>query len=326
MKKPIPLYKLYFLLFLLPFSNPQTSIPTPSQNPQNQKYIQRKTNQNSDSEFDLSNVDLSEISSPFKQSQTKQDMSIGTALKASKFDEDFNEKSEKSEPDFPMNKYQDYIMDSIDMDNFFDIISFPYKGTLETEEESYSHLIIQIDYSNLKNLSRIQKIFLRMFIMPRALENIATLIRIKFRNELNFTKKQIENCNDEFIKVPSFYKNNELFVDLVVFVNSIELADDTFAMTSSCVFSPSLGRTVAANLIYNSRYLDLTKQGIEDAVETVQHEMIHAFVFDDNMIRNLPNNSNGEEASYIDEKGRRFLRGDEIIKQAQEYFGCNVII
>jgi hypothetical protein len=109
-------------------------------------------------------------------------------------------------------------------------------------------------------------------------------------------------------------------------VNSLELENDTFAMTSSCVFSPILGRTVAANLIYNNRFLDLTKQGIEDAVETVQHEMIHAFVFDDNMLINLPLNSKGKPSSYKDKKGRRFLTGDEIIHQAKEYFGCKIIL
>lgn len=256
--------------------------------------------------------------SPFKKKANLSKSSKSHSIKSSFYDPHFEDLTDSSQK---LNMSSS-IFDSIDLNNFYDIISFPYKGSLESTEDSVDNLIIQIDYSNLKNLTEEEIIFLRVFIMPRALENIASLIRVKYRNNLFLKKSKIKNCNDEFVTVPDYYYNRDLEVDLLVFVNSVQLGEDTFAMTSSCVSSEDLGRTIAANLIYNNIFLDLNKQGIEDAVETVQHEMIHAFVFDSAMFKRLPKNSEGLPSTFIDENGRRFLAGDEILKQAQEYFQC----
>ena len=281
------------------------------------KYIKNEENKikNATNTKGSLELDLLEKFSRFKvnQKENEEIMKIQTSLVDLKNTTAKNQYVDKSE-----------LFSSIDLHNFYDVLTFPYQGTLPQNNDSLENIVLQVDYSNLQNMSRVQKIFLRMFIMPRALENITSLIRIKFREELYFTAEEIENCHDEFIKVPNYYKNQVIYADMLIFVNSIELESDTFAMTSSCVYSPSLGRTIASNLVYNNIYLDLSKQSIEEAVETVQHEMIHAFVFDNNMFQHFPYNSKDKPSVLVDKNGRRYLTGDNIIKQAKDYFGCNI--
>lgn len=285
-------------------------------------YSHRRSNQSKSASNKSSEDQLTDESSPFRKRMDDLDVLIGSTFHLENYEED-KLIAEALRHEFPAESQSKSPTDSIDLDKPFDVISFPYMGSLPERERGPSNMIIQIDYSNLRNLSKLERVFLRIFIVPRAIEKIAGLVRVKVREKLRLKDKDIRNCNDEFITVPDYYRDKSFRVDFIVFVNSLELESDTFAMTSSCVFSRSAGRSVAANLIYNKSFLDLTKQGIEDAVETVQHEMIHAMVFDNELLKRLPRNSDGQPGVFSDDDGRRFLAGDQILRQAQDYFACS---
>ena len=213
--------------------------------------------------------------------------------------------------------------DSIDDSHPFDLLTFPYRGSLPPSE-SIHDMRFHMDYTNVKNLSSEESAFLRAFIIPRAMEKIASVVRVKHRETLQFDK-ELSQCQDEYVKISKFYFKNEILADVVIFVNAVEIPSDTHAMTAPCYFSRKTQRTLAANLIFNSLYLKMATQSVEEAVETVQHETIHALVFDSNLFDFFPNNRKNLSFRYQSQSGLTYLRGNTLIDQARKYFQCKIL-
>lgn len=210
--------------------------------------------------------------------------------------------------------------DSIDDAHPFDLLTFPYRGSLPLSK-TINDMRFHMDYSNVKGLNKEETAFLRAFIIPRAMEKIASVVRVKKRETLKFGSG-LDQCADEYVKVSKFYFKNEILADVVIFVNALQLPSDTHAMTAPCYFSIKTRRTLAANLIFNSIYLKMDTQSVEEAVETVQHETIHALVFDSNLFDFFPRNRKNETFSYQDSSGLTYLRGDTLVNEARKYFQC----
>jgi hypothetical protein len=137
-----------------------------------------------------------------------------------------------------------------------------------------------------------------------------------------FSEKKIMKCDDEFISVPQYIINKEIDADILLFVGTKKLESNTFAMTAACGVSDISKRNIAANVLYHTDYLDYTKQNIEEAVETVEHELIHALVFDIDTFDRFPLTKSNKKISFRDEFNRFYLRSDFLIQELQDFFQC----
>ena len=218
--------------------------------------------------------------------------------------------------------------DSIDLNEPYDLVIFPYTGSLKDNDDSVNDFRLLLDYTNTKNLTKEQNYFLRVFIIPPALERIANLVRIKKRETLRFDRSDplFTFCEDEFISIPKFYTQKAIKADILILINATKLEDDTFAMSSPCYVSKLTGRTLIGSLIYNSKFLDLKMTPLIDAVETVQHELVHTLVFDPLSFNSFTKNYKKQSAYYKGQEGVYFLRGNSMLRQARNYFKCNNIL
>jgi hypothetical protein len=216
------------------------------------------------------------------------------------------------------------IFEQINMKSNIDILDLPYTGTLPSNTNQINTFRIAIDYSNSSHINSLQLAFLRVFIIPQALQRIASVIRIKQRERLMFSRSKIMKCNDKYISVPNEIIGKELDADILLFVGAKTLSSDTFAMTAACAVSDISKRNIAANVLYNVDFLDYTKQNIEEAVETVEHELIHALVFDVDTFNRFPLTKSKKKISFRDSFNRFYLRSDFLIKELQDFFQCNI--
>lgn len=216
------------------------------------------------------------------------------------------------------------IFKQINLKSNIDILDLPYTGTLPKSSTEINSFRIAIDYSNSNNINFLQLIFLRVFIIPQALQRIASVVRIKKREKLKFPLSKIMKCDDEFINVPEYIINKEIDADILLFVGTKKLDSETFAMTAACSISDISKRNIAANVIYHIDFLDYSKQNIEEAVETVEHELIHALVFDIDTFDRFPLTKSNKKISFRDKFNRFYLRSDFLIEELQDFFQCKL--
>lgn len=214
------------------------------------------------------------------------------------------------------------IFKQINMHSSIDILDLPYTGTLPKNSNQIDSFKIAIDYSNSTHINPLQLVFLRVFIIPQALQRIASVIRVKQRERLKFSRSKIMKCDDKYINVPNDIIDRELDADILLFVGAKNLSSDTFAMTAACSVSDISKRNIAANVLYNIEFLDYTKQNIEEAVETVEHELIHALVFDVDTFQRFPLTKSKKKISFRDNFNRFYLRSDFLIQELQDFFQC----
>ena len=74
--------------------------------------------------------------------------------------------------------------------------------------------------------------------------------------------------------------------------------------------------------MFNEYYINPAGSHFGGQLATTVHEILHALSFHPALFNIYPNNSSGESYMFQDSKGYYKMRGDNILKEVRDHFGC----
>jgi hypothetical protein len=114
--------------------------------------------------------------------------------------------------------------------------------------------------------------------------------------------------------------------DFVLFVNISEENFRIHASAVSCVRQKSDKNPIAGTLLFNAFHGNPTINTLNETISTIIHEVFHAMFMAKSLYKYFPDNKNGESSIYQNKKGIYFIRSDNFMKYAREYFNCKFIL
>jgi leishmanolysin len=97
------------------------------------------------------------------------------------------------------------------------------------------------------------------------------------------------------------------------------------AFASLCAIDQDTFRPVAGFIIFNEAKISYTDGNFGGQLDTFIHEALHTLYFHPLVFQNFPKNSQNESFLFKDTNSVWKIRGDNILREARNYFGCETM-
>lgn len=186
-----------------------------------------------------------------------------------------------------------------------------------------------MDDSNLSAfINEKKKLFLSNFIVPEGIKIIKDLFKIHSNSFIPQFNPKSSGCSyNGSLDIDSTYSNEPTSADFILFLGvKYSPNENWLALASFCAIDQNSLRPVAGFIIFNESKISYTKGAYLRQLDTFLHEAFHTLFFHPILFERYPKNSSGLSFMFQDKDSIWKLRGDNILREAREYFDCAELV
>lgn len=211
--------------------------------------------------------------------------------------------------------------------------AFISKRKLAASQGSHPFKIL-VDSSNVKGISSELREYLVDLVAVEGNKVFASKIFMKNRypTTIRGNSRLRNSCGYErIVQIPREYGMGSYNADFILFLSTDDTGNDgTLAYATACNLEYGSKRPNVGFAVFNPYYIDPSKGKLDNDVATYVHEVLHALVFSSQLWANFPkvktrnryNRYDYLPQYFVDTKGHHYLRGPNLLKAAQDHFGC----
>jgi hypothetical protein len=125
------------------------------------------------------------------------------------------------------------------------------------------------------------------------------------------------------------YSQESTDADLILFVGYSQYEEGSApnynAYANFCLQHGSTGRPMVGYMVFNSNSINISSQDLEYNLNITAHELMHVLGFNLRLFPSFAKNAAGQEVLFKNSNGRYFLKGDRLVEEAKNHYGCDTI-